>query len=48
MTPRNCSVCGVAMSLQTIRRATVDVCEDHGIWLDSGELERIVKRVGRG
>ena len=36
-----CPVCGTAMIHDTVSRVEVDVCEEHGMWLDAGELERI-------
>lgn len=33
-----CPVCGVSMVQQTIHGVTVDICEQHGVWLDHGEL----------
>ena len=42
-----CPVCGVAM--ESLRRGLIEVdrCGDHGVWLDRGELEQVVK-TGRG
>lgn len=41
---RPCPICGVAMT--TARRGddSIDVCEDHGVWLDRHELERMFLR----
>ncbi len=33
---RICPICGSRESLK------IDVCDDHGVWLDTGELETIV------
>jgi Zn-finger nucleic acid-binding protein len=33
------------MTLTKVRHVEIDVCEDHGVWLDRGELEAIVRRV---
>lgn len=49
----NCPKCGAAMSkLDLPSGAEIDTCEAHGVWLDVGELERIVQfqaqRVGGG
>lgn len=39
---RPCPICGARM--QSVRRAgeVIDVCADHGVWLDRWELERLV------
>ncbi|MFN9276340.1 MAG: zf-TFIIB domain-containing protein [Planctomycetota bacterium] len=39
---RPCPICGARM--QSVRRAgeVIDVCGDHGVWLDRWELERVV------
>ena len=39
---RPCPICGERM--QSVRRAgeVIDVCADHGVWLDRWELERLV------
>ena len=39
---RPCPVCGQRMRLETKRPVTVDVCPEHGIWLDRGELDTIL------
>ena len=39
-----CPTCGEAMSKQVFAYesgVTTDVCDDHGVWLDDGELHRI-------
>ena len=41
---RPCPVC--ASPLTVVRKGTLqlDVCDDHGIWLDKGELEELIRR----
>lgn len=39
--PRPCPVCGSIMNMTQVEGVTVDTCEEHGIWLDRGELELI-------
>jgi hypothetical protein len=40
----NCPKCGAAMSRTPLPAGVqIDVCEDHGVWLDVGELEQIVQ-----
>ena len=36
-----CPVCGAEMLVETVNGVRVDVCDEHGMWLDAGELERI-------
>ena len=43
-----CPHCQIAMKKEIIEnKILVDKCEKHGIWLDTGELERIKKSVKR-
>ncbi|MFN0057653.1 MAG: zf-TFIIB domain-containing protein [Planctomycetota bacterium] len=47
MARRLCPECQQAMSEETKFDFTVDICLDHGMWLDSGELEEIVRATRR-
>jgi len=38
---RPCPICAHVMATRKEGAITVDVCEDHGIWLDKGELEAV-------
>ncbi len=40
-----CPMCGQAMRIERKQRIEVDVCPDHGVWLDKGELEEIARAV---
>jgi Zn-finger nucleic acid-binding protein len=40
---RQCPVCGEEMEIQGFEDIEIDVCPSHGIWLDNGELEKIVQ-----
>jgi Zn-finger nucleic acid-binding protein len=42
---RACPVCGDRMTVETNTGISVDVCSKHGIWLDKGELPRIIDRM---
>jgi len=42
---RACPICGYRMLLDRTAGITMDVCEEHGVWLDKGELETIVAKV---
>ena len=46
-TQRLCPVCGMPLAPTTVKGITVDACEDHGIWLDNGELSSILARQRR-
>lgn len=39
--PRQCPVCQEEMDIETIEDVEIDVCVDHGVWLDNGELARL-------
>ncbi len=41
--PRPCPVCGVELEVLEIKDVEIDVCADHGVWLDNGELERLIE-----
>ena len=45
---RECPICKRKMLVQGREGLTVDTCPEHGVWLDSGELEAIVGRLRRG
>jgi Zn-finger nucleic acid-binding protein len=42
---RRCVICGGRMTQQIQEGVAVDVCEEHGIWLDKGELPQIISRI---
>jgi Zn-finger nucleic acid-binding protein len=39
---RPCPICGRNMQTEPMQGVNVDVCPDHGIWLDNGELSSIL------
>ena len=39
---RPCPVCAVAMRVETKSSVSVDTCSEHGIWLDKGELDKLL------
>ena len=41
---RECPICKKVMVVEDLHGITLDVCRNHGVWLDSGELETIVSR----
>jgi Zn-finger nucleic acid-binding protein len=41
---RPCPICGSPMRTAENRGVVIDVCDDHGVWLDRGELENLVAR----
>ena len=38
---RGCPVCGSSMVKETVHTIQIDVCKQHGLWLDKGELAAI-------
>jgi Zn-finger nucleic acid-binding protein len=46
---RECPICKKKMDVEeTWEGATIDACQEHGVWLDAGELPRILARVRAG
>ena len=41
---RPCPICGKHMDVEQMSEVDVDVCAKHGVWLDRGELPRILGR----
>lgn len=41
---RPCPICGNKMDVEMMSGAEIDVCPDHGVWLDRGELPKILRR----
>ncbi len=41
----NCPTCGEAMRVVFKHGVSADICPEHGIWLDNGELDRIICRI---
>lgn len=39
-----CPVCAKVMRVSRRHGVAIDVCERHGVWLDRGELERLLAR----
>ena len=42
---RPCPVCRQGMEHEREHGVEIDVCEEHGVWLDAGELETIVLKL---
>ena len=40
-----CPVCGVAMRVERKEKVEIDVCAEHGIWLNKDEMEEITRSV---
>ena len=38
-----CSICTLKMQVKSIEGIKVDVCEQHGVWLDRGEIETLLE-----
>ena len=45
---RPCPICGETMGVEFNYGMSIDVCEQHGIWLDRGELRKVVSFVKSG
>ena len=41
-----CPICGKHMAVEDFNGVTIDACQNHGVWLDRGELPAIASRVG--
>ena len=47
----SCPVCGALMVRRNFRKISsvlIDVCRDHGVWLDAGELDQIRSFIANG
>jgi len=40
---RPCPICGKLMHSETEFTIAIDVCDEHGVWLDYGELEALAE-----
>jgi Zn-finger nucleic acid-binding protein len=40
----SCPCCGQAMKRKRMKGVAIDLCGEHGIWLDKGELSAIMAR----
>ncbi len=38
-----CPVCKQRMKMEKIESAWVDICAEHGVWLDKGEIEHVIE-----
>ena len=41
---RRCPICEYRMTSAHEKGVRIDICDDHGMWLDKGELRAIVRR----
>lgn len=45
----NCPVCNTGLSLSERSGVEIDYCQKcRGVWLDRGELDKLIERVGAG
>ncbi|HVX12472.1 MAG TPA: zf-TFIIB domain-containing protein [Pirellulales bacterium] len=42
---RTCPICRAAMQSRALHSIPVDICPDHGIWLDNGKLESLTENI---
>jgi len=45
---RPCPICGDTMEVTTDYGINMDYCDDHGIWLDAGEMPKMLARIRSG
>jgi len=45
---RPCPICGRHMQVEQFSGVPIDVCRDHGLWLDVGELPTILAQARSG
>ena len=45
---RDCPICKRAMVVEADHGISYDVCPDHGIWLDYGELAAVISSIRSG
>ncbi|MEE2989718.1 MAG: zf-TFIIB domain-containing protein [Planctomycetota bacterium] len=45
---RPCPICGDTMEVTTDFGINMDYCDDHGIWLDAGEMPRMISKLRAG
>lgn len=45
---RPCPICGKKMYVEEQQGIKIDACDDHGIWLDRGELRTMISRIRSG
>ncbi len=45
---RECPICKKTMSVEVVEGVSLDNCQDHGVWLDFGELQQIISRIRQG
>jgi|SaaInlStandDraft_1057018.scaffolds.fasta_scaffold24121_2 Zn-finger nucleic acid-binding protein len=44
---RKCPICDDAMETHKENGVSIDVCKEHGVWTDVGEIEKIIGRATR-
>jgi Zn-finger nucleic acid-binding protein len=42
---RKCPICDEFMHVEKIKHVSVDICQEHGIWMDKGEFTKISRRI---
>lgn len=41
---RDCPECGVRMRCTSLEHVAVEACWRHGVWLDAGEMQTVLRR----
>lgn len=44
---RKCPVCEAPMRQEIKFNVVIDTCDEHGVWLDNGELEKMLLNIDR-
>lgn len=42
---KKCPICGIEMIEVEIKGVMIDKCNEHGIWLDKGELQKLENNI---
>ena len=45
---RECPICKKKMIVEVVEGVSLDSCQEHGVWLDFGELQGMMSRIRRG
>lgn len=40
-----CPVCGARLRVEAKKGVAIDVCDEHGMWLDQGELDTVILKL---
>ena len=43
--PMKCPICQAEMTRKVTLSTEIDLCAEHGVWLDKGELQKIISSI---